>query len=162
MNIFPAAALFAACTIIGLRQSSLLRLRAENLGELERLCSQIALEMRCTAPPLEQLAKSLHGEFARMLAQELSGGCDFRRAWANACGTLARCGFCRADEQQLLCELGAALGTTSAEGQLRLLELYGGRFAQLRAAAEEEYRAKGRLFRSIGALAGAGAAVLVL
>lgn len=162
MNIFPAAALFAACTIIGLRQSRMLKLRAENLGELEQLCAQIELEMRCTAPPLEQLAKSLHGEFARLLEAEIANGSDIRSAWAASCEKLGRYSLCKSDEQQLLRELGAALGTTSAESQLGLLELYRGRFAELRMAAVEEYRQKGRLFRSIGALAGAGAAVLVL
>ncbi|MGN0651102.1 MAG: stage III sporulation protein AB [Oscillospiraceae bacterium] len=162
MNILPAAALFAACTIIGLCQSRMLKLRAENLGELEQLCAEISLEMRCTAPPLERLAGSLHGEFAGLLNSELSVGSDIRRAWEDSCEKLGRRGYCRLDEQQLLRELGAALGTTSAEGQLKLLELYRGRFAELRAAALEEYSKKGRLFRSVGALAGAGAAVLVL
>ena len=162
MNLLPAAALFAACTIIGLRQSRILRLSAENLAELEQLCTEISLEMRCTAPPLERLAGSLHGEFARLLNSELSNGAVIHSAWANACDKLGKFAFCKTDEQQLLRELGAALGTTSAESQVGLLELYKGRFSELRKAAVEEYRRKGRLFRSIGALAGAGAAVLVL
>lgn len=162
MNVLPAAALFAACTAVGLRQSRILKLRVENLGELEQLCTEISLEMRCAAPPLERLAESLHGEFARLLNIELSNGRDIRGAWADSCEKLGKAAFCKTDERQLLKELGAALGTTSAESQLGLLELYRGRFSELRSAALEEYRQKGRLFRSVGALAGAGAAVLVL
>lgn len=162
MNIIPAAALFAACTIIGLRQSRMLRLRAENLRELEQLCADTALEMRCTAPLLERIAPSLHGEFAAMLNSELESGCGVKQAWSSACGRLGGCAFCKGEELQLLKELGNSLGTTAADGQLKLLELYRGRFSELRAAAAEEYHQKGRLLRSVGALAGAGAAVLVL
>ena len=58
--------------------------------------------------------------------------------------------------------LGRELGTSDCAGQEQLLELYFERISALYEKAAAESGKKARLFRSVGFLCGAGAAVLLI
>ncbi len=61
----------------------------------------------------------------------------------------------------LLLSLGDSLGTSDLDGQMLTLARYGQQLEQIGQAAEEQYRTKGRLYRSMGLLGGMSAALLL-
>ena len=125
------------------------------------MLSCFAIEIRCSAPTLDELCERARGRFAELLRERRSICEDFHTAWEQACGSLTQNGFGE-EEAELLRELGKSLGTSDAAGQLKLLELNEERIAALYSSAEADYAAKGKLFRSVGMLCGIGAAILII
>lgn len=157
---FLALAAFALCALSGLGRSRLAKRRCELLAELVRLLAGFGVKIRCTAPTLGELIEQDGGLFAQLVREERSAG-DIRAAWAAACGRLEALPFCRKDEAALMRALGQALGKSDRAGAVQTLELYEGQLSALYEAARAEYAEKGRLFRSVGALCGLGAAVML-
>ncbi|MBQ8515733.1 MAG: stage III sporulation protein AB [Ruminococcus sp.] len=62
---------------------------------------------------------------------------------------------------QLLLSLGDSLGTSDLEGQMKTLEGYQLQARHISRNAEEQYRTKGKLYRSMGILGGMSAALLL-
>ncbi len=162
MRLISAAAVFAVCTVVGFMKGAALRRRVQLLTELRRMVTELAVAIRCTAPTLDELAEDCCGVFGELLRHERRSAPDLPTAWELASQRLGECAFCGAEERSLLLTLGRELGTCSAEGQLRLLELHNERLTRLLSEAEESSRSKGKLFRSVGALLGAGAAVMIV
>lgn len=162
MKAVMALAAFALCFAAGLHAGRTLKKRAQLLDEIKRMLDSFAISMRYTAPTLDELAAECGGIFADLLRQCRERRPDIKSAWAEAVEMLGGMCFCKKEEQQLLRSLGRELGTCAADGQLSVLGLYSERFAKLLSEAEEDCSHKGRLFRSAGALAGAGAAILLI
>ncbi len=162
MRLIPAAIVFVIFSVFGIIKSTELKKRAALLAELKQLAAEFSVSIRCTAPTLDELAKNCTGVFGELLRSEISRMSDIRKAWDSAVERLSQCSFCGAEEAWLLKELGQSLGTCAAEGQLSLLEMYGAKLDKLCKSAEEDSRIKGKLFRSVGTLAGAGAAILII
>lgn len=162
MRLLPAALTFLICTMFGMMKSAELKKRAALLSELKQLAAEFSVSIRCTAPTLDELAGQCTGIFGELLRSELSQREDIREAWENAAMRLSQCSFCGKEESRLLTELGQSLGTCDAEGQLSLLEMYSEKLDKLCKSADEDSRTKGKLFRSVGTLAGAGAAILII
>lgn len=162
MKIIPAGLVFFVCCGTGLLRSMRLRRRLELLSELRQMLAEFSVGISFTAPTLDELAQSACGIFGKLLRgcrEELP---DIKSAWERACQSLERYSWCGAEEAGLLKSLGRSLGTSCAQGQLSLIALYAERLESLERSASEEYERKGKLFRSVGALAGAAAAVLIL
>ncbi len=162
MRLACAAAVFLIFTLMGFAKSSELKLRWQLLEELKRLVTEFSVQIRCTAPTLDELADSCCGVFGELLRQERQSSPDIRTAWSRAAKRLSGCSFCGGEEGELLCELGRELGTCSAEGQLSLLELHAARLARLSGEALQALTARGKMFCTVGALLGAGAAILII
>lgn len=162
MRLFAAAAAFITGAVWGIFRSAELRRRAQLLRELKQLITEFSVAIRFTSPTLDELAKDCGGVFGELLRASRRESPDIRSAWADAAAQLSRYSFCGKEEAALLSELGRELGTCSAEGQLALLELHGSRLERLTLEAEDAAKSKGKLFRSVGALLGAGAAVLII
>lgn len=162
MNIFPAALAFLLCLFFGFMKSGELKKRSLLLNELKRLIAELSVKLRYTAPTLDELSEDITGAFAELLREERAQTPDIKTAWGNAADRLAAFTFCQREEGALIKELGQALGTCDTAGQLSLLEMYGARLERLAETAEENSKTKGKLFRSVGALLGAGIAVLII
>lgn len=162
MRLFAALAAFLVGVLWGMSGSRRLRKRALLLSELRQLITEFSVAIRCTAPTLDELADSCSGVFGELLRAARQECPDIRGAWMNAVQQLGSCDFCGKEESAVLTELGRELGTCSAEGQLALLELHRCRLEKLSQEADEAAKSKGKLFRSVGALLGAGAAVLMI
>lgn len=162
MRLFLAAAVFGLCTFYGFSASSDLKKRVQLLSELSQMTAGMALEIGYTAPTLDELAQGCRGAFAQLLRQELSETDDIHAAWSAATKRLSGYGFCGDEEAELLLKMGAGLGTSDAEGQLSMLSMYREQLSQLKTDAEERFRVKGKLMRSVGTLLGAGIAVLIV
>lgn len=162
MRAALALAAFALCFAAGLHAGRTLKKRAQLLDGIKRMLDSFAISMRYTAPTLDELAEGCDGIFATLLQECMERQPDIKAAWEQAVGMLGGMCFCHSEEQQLLRSLGRELGTCSADGQLSVLELYSERFGSLLEQAREDCTRKGKLFRSAGALAGAGAAILII
>lgn len=162
MNLLPAAAVFLLGTVCGHMRSRELRRRSQLLAELSQLITEFSVAIGCTSPTLDELAESCSGVFGELLRAAREDATDIRTAWSAAVEQLSGCSFCGSEESAILSELGRTLGTCSAEGQLSLLALHGARLAKLSAEADRAAVSKGRLYRSVGTLLGAGAAILIV
>lgn len=162
MRIFIALAAFALCFAVGTRKSLLLKRRVTLLEELVRLLNEFAIEIRCTAPTLDELCGQARGSFAEMLRECREESTDIKSAWEKACGQLSQLSCCGTEEYEIMLSLGQSLGTCDVQGQLSLLELHSEKLSSVRQAAADEYARKGKLMRSVGALCGIGAAILIV
>ncbi len=161
MRVMLALTAFLLCLATGARKSLLLKRRTAFLEELSRMLNEFEIEIRFAAPTLDILCEKAEGSFADIL-RECRGGSDIKTAWEQACGKLAEMPCCRAEERELLLSLGRSLGTCDISGQLSLIELHSEKLNALKREAAEESAKKGKLFRSVGALCGIGAAVLIM
>lgn len=161
MRAILALAAFLLCFAFGARQSLLLKRRAALLEELSRMLNGFEIEIRFAAPTLDALCEKAEGSFAEMVREYRRDG-DIKYAWERACVGLGSLPCCRAEESELLLSLGRSLGTSDISGQLSLIGLHAEKLDALRRSADEEAAGKGKLFRSVGALCGIGAAVLIM
>lgn len=162
MRIAAGFIILLLCAACGFRKSIMLKRRCTLIQELRLLLEHYSIEMSCTAPTLEELARQGQGEFGGILRQCAEKTPDIRQAWSNAVEQLSALPHCGKEEAAVLSELGQALGTCPAENELSLLKLYSARLDRLYEQAEKVSEQKGRLYRSGGILAGLGAAVLLL
>lgn len=158
LRLLAAATAFAVGALWGYRKSRELKDRAAFLAEisalLERFCAGIKTYKRTS----DELLENENGEFARLVKGYRSEQPDIRAAWEKACGDLPA----KREETALLSELGRTLGSSDTESTLRLLEQCAARITHLKNAAEAEFAKRGRAVFQIGALCGAGAAVLII
>lgn len=162
MRVLAALVIFALGVIMGYTKSTELKKRSQLLTELKQLIRELSVRIAYTAPTLDELSEDCGGLFGELLRNERSQACDIRAAWSGAVDRLSEYTFCGGEEAALMRELGSTLGTSDVQGQLSMLDMYAARLSVLSAAAEEALRTKGKMFRSVGALLGAGLAVLVI
>ncbi len=162
MRLLPAFIAFLLCVCFGLIRARELKRRSLLLSELKQFLLELEVSIRYTAPTLDELSESCCGVFGELLRQERESSPDIKQAWKSAVKRLSDCPFCGRAEASLLNELGQALGTSDAEGQLSILGLHRTRLERLCTEAEQEHKTKGKLYRSVSALLGAGIAVLIL
>lgn len=148
--------------IAGFLKSLHLKKRVQLLSELRQLTSEFSVSIGYIAPTLDELADSCGGIFGQLLQQQRQHCPDIRAAWSKAVQQLSEYTFCEKQEAELLCDLGKRLGTCDANGQLSILKMYNEKFTVLCTQAEEIAATKGKMFRSVGTLAGAGAAILII
>ncbi len=162
MRVAAGLVILLVCTLWGCRRSILLKRRCALISGLRLLVEHYSIEIACTAPTLDELARLGHGEFGELLRCCAEEEPDIRQAWNCAVTRLAELPHCGSEEAELMSELGRELGTCPAESQLSLLKLYAARLDMLYQQAEKISEQKGRLYRSGGVLAGLGAAVMLL
>ena len=97
--------------------------------------------------------------FINDLPTEYCGGVDFHSVWRSAVNGQASL---LAEERDIYIKLGDILGAADAAAQLREFGILSDRLAALEGQLREEYVKKGRLYRSVGILAGLMAGILVL
>ena len=162
MRLVAAVWVFIIGAVWGILKSSELRRRVQLIAELKQLITEFSVAIRCTAPTLDELADGCGGIFGELLRNARQETDDIRSAWQTAAQQLSNCSFCGTEEAAILTELGRELGTCAAEGQLKLLELHQSRLDKLLTEADDSAKSKGKMFHSVGALLGAGAAVLII
>lgn len=158
LRVIAAFIALACCAAEGYRRSARLKIRVESLGEIERMLSDFAIEIRCCALTVDELMRRRDGRFAELFARCREGTENAKSAWEAACGLLPQ----KDEETALLRELGRSLGTSDRAGQLQLLELYSERISALRAAAESSCAQKAQAVLRVGILCGIAVAVLII
>ena len=149
----------------GLNSSDNLRKRTEICREIEKMLRICEFFIKSCEADVYSIASRLKAADFRMLPflnelPESYEQCrDFHGKWKAA---VLKCRYFALEEKSLLIEIGETLGTSDTEGQLKALELYRGRANALYEQRSAEYMAKGRLYRSLGLLAGLTVGIIVI
>lgn len=160
---------FSYCSYLGFAASGRLRRRERFLCALRDSVKELLFHMGQTRLPLCALLLSLGQSPARQLmrtlGEALSAGASIDAAWEGAKAELGRAGALSdltQSDMEALDRFFPSLGKTDLAGQQengRLLLRY---LSEACAAAGEEQSARGKLYRALGPLMGAAAAVLML
>lgn len=161
MRLIGLALVFSTGCMVGMQSAARQSSRARRIRILERMVQDLATQLRYQTPTVRELIDYLRSQpmYAPLgfLGQVGEDG-RFADDWHSAvCGDAAL----GREEKQLLEELGGTLGTTDTDGQLCALSLIGAQFSRLAADTEQKAMEKGRLYRAIGILGGAAAAVVL-
>lgn len=132
-----------ASTAFGVAKSMALCERANKLSLLERYIKEVEDGIRFSGEEQGHLFKRLFNrpEF-EPLGENFKELCDCDRKVAN--------------------DFAKGLGKTDTEGQRLYCDGYAQRIGRLKDIAEEEYRQKGKLYKTLGVLLGLSAALLCL
>jgi stage III sporulation protein AB len=133
-------------------------MREESLRELTRALQEMSLLIRHRALPVRDLFTELSRyEFFSKISE--FGDLDFREEWVEVTDTLTEL---TESERKIIKSIGLSLGTSDVEGQLSMLEVNAQLLTKHGDEAHEQYLKKGRLYRSIGVLAGLFVAILII
>ncbi len=158
MRVIIAAISFAVCFGAGLLKSRSLQEHAVLLRQIRDMLRGFSLRMRYISPTVEELLSTAQCGFAEEIMQRAAAGEDVRTAWHSSCERLPF----SSEEQNILQEIGAQLGTSSTQEQLAMLAMYDERLTSLLVEADGKCTRLCRMYRTVGALVGAAAAVLII
>lgn len=165
LHLLAAAMLILSGAFCGAYYSEKLKNRVRICTDAERLLRICAAMIRSSRRDIFNIIKALKSEglselgFLFELPEEYSADCDVRNCWRNA---LIRDRSIPAEEKAVLTELGQILGTTDAEGQLSGIASLLVRMEELREQRREEYLRKGKLYRSLGVMAGVSVGIILI
>ena len=156
------AVVFLVCSAIGLFKSAELSKRVRQLEALKGSINLIATEIRYFASPVEVIMKKLNllDEYAQLkifgLCEcELAMRHDFSKAWSDSiCDAKSQLALNKGDLETLIW-FGTMLGATDIEGQIANCERYGELLSQRLDRAREDKAKRGKMYSSLGILAGA-------
>ena len=149
----------------GMHCSERLKRNVEICRETERLLRICEHYIRGSDADIYRIFERLRAEqfehlsFLSSLSVRYDAECDIRREWRNA---VSHCGHIADEERRLLLEFGALLGTSDTEGQLKALSVQQEEIHELYEIRCSEYRTKGKMYRSVGLLAGVTVGIIVI
>ena len=149
----------------GMNSSEKLRKRGDICLEIGRMLRICEFSIRsCEAEVYSIVSRLKAAElsmltFLNELPESYEENGDFHDKWRTS---VQKCSGFAAEEKTLLIEIGASLGTSDSEGQLRALAVYQTRAQELYELRAAEYRTKGRLYRSLGLLAGVTVGIIAI
>lgn len=139
--------------------------RREQLKKLEFMLEKTEMLIRCRSATVYEII----GELSRDKRMEgldflhyinVDGG-TFHEAWEQS--VEKHCPEClKSEDIDLLINVGAELGTSDIQGQLESLAMSRSELSRITAESRAEYAKKASLYRSMGVLAGAFAAVMLI
>lgn len=161
-------ALMLSCTGAGFMLSSGLSARIlvlENINALLEIFSVSIRYKRETVLRLVEEAESSSScrrlEFLSAVRERLLFSGDFPLAWRESVLEWLP-DFLKPEDKAILLETGDFLGGSDIDGQLSNLQIKKEAASKLLDAAKEERKRKSKLFRSLGVLGGAFAAILLV
>lgn len=149
-----------------------LRKRLKALRQLRAMLEALRLMIRYEALEAEQIAARLADDetldelkflipLKEYSAKAFETGEEtFAQIWKRAVEDAP--GSFSEEDADLIVRIGANIGVSDCEGQLAALTLACAENERLIAEAQEQYHAKGRLYRALGAVAGAVIAVIAV
>ena len=155
-KLIGALMIFAACTYTGMQKSGELKGRYSMLNAVSEALGYLETEIEFASNDLKNAFKNIdkntktHGLFAD--AAEKIEKLGIKRAWAYAV-TKNTSSVSDAD-RELLLMLGTKLGMTDTKNQLKHIGYVKELITAQAAAAENEYKRLGRVYRGGGVLTG--------
>lgn len=166
IRLISALLFTAAGAAAGAMLSQRLRDEREICRETGDVLRSSALQIRYRGADVYELSTGLKNSrglgsltFLRYLPEQYCCGEDFHENWRSA---LNRQSGIPDEERGILARLGELLGTSDIEGQLSSIAALEDELSLIEAKREENYRRRGKLFRSVGVLAGAMTGILVI
>lgn len=131
------------------------------MAELVMLLDELMVQIRYRGDTIGVLLGecAAGSDFARLVLEETGDGGDFRRGWRLAAESLLELS---AEDREQVKNIGFRLGTTDAQGQISMLEMNKLILTRRANEAAAENAKKGRMYRSVGVLAGLGLAVMII
>lgn len=153
-------------SLIGTGLSGSLSERAARLNVIDLMFDRIATLIKFRCMPTGEILRELSGDcsfsaltFLHNSLQYYESGDSFPRAWQK--GVEADSSL-KNDEKIILLSAGRSLGTSDCDGQLSMIEVFRQNINHLSDSAREESLKKGRLYRSLGVLAGVFISVMLV
>ena len=166
LRLISAILFTAAGATVGVMLSQRLANEREICRETGDLLRSTALQIRHRGADVYELSSGLKASralsaltFVRYLPEKYQFGEDFHEMWKNALDSQSEIPD---DERRILVRLGELLGTSDIAGQLSSIALLEDELMAVKDKREENYRRRGKLFRSVGVLAGAMTGILVI
>ena len=165
MNLFLSAitVLFGAAT--GIWFSKRLKEREHFMSSVILLIKELTVQIKYTNAEIGNMLKnaSQNAAYQNLLfvtsCANISETGDFHHLWNDG---VKKQPYLTPTDRELLFALGDRLGETDLDGQLSFLELTCEMLKKQQQEAAENYRKKGRMYRSVGLLCGLAAGIMVL
>lgn len=171
LKLTGIAVILISCSALGCGMSRELSERVKMLCELERILQVMKGEIQYAATPLQEvfyeLAEKTQEAFSMFFretaqAMEQHDGRSVGDIFSDKADILAKAaGLCQSDIGQLV-HFGRRLGAPDRKMQVQTIQLYQEELARTRAAAEEDYRQKAKVYKSLGFLGGCFCVLLLL
>jgi len=147
--------------------ASNLSARLRKLESCVLLLGEMHGRLQYIQPTVQSLISALAAQqrfgglpFLRECAQLMLKGRDFSSSWREA--LKKQTSALGKEEAAVLSSLGDVLGQSDLQSQLAAIDLARGQLEQRIDGAREKMAAQGSLYRSIGALGGAAAAIILI
>lgn len=163
IGILIMALLFG--TFCGFNNAEKLKKRVDLCAESEKMIQLCEIMIRSSGMDVYKLVSRLKNENYRELSfiNELSENYDadeeFRVSWKNALG---KCRDIGEEEKRILMDIGNFLGSTDISGQLSGMAVQYELMHNICEKRRAELLQKGRLYRSIGVLAGLTVGIMII
>lgn len=164
MRYFAAVSAFFLGCLVGWFCAQKIKIRLKVLSKLCIMCDIMAKKVEFSHEKVRDLLKAAHGE-SYALGAILSACADRLGEGESACRCeVARCArtYLNAEESEEVAEFLCSLGTANTALQVKSLRAHGAILERLRAAAEQDVRKEAKLRLQLGALIGAGLAILIV
>ena len=165
MNIFLSAITVLFGAAAGVWFSKRLRERERFMSSVILLINELTVQIKYTNTEIGAMLKaaSQNEAYQNLLfvtdCARISENGDFHPLWNDG---VKKQPYLTSADRELLFALGDRLGETDLDGQLSFLELTCEMLKKQQAEAAENYRRKGRMYRSVGVLCGLAVGIMVL
>ncbi len=164
--------LLSMSALTGCLAAQSLKKRLTALRQLRIMLEKLRLMIRYEAPEVSEIAERLSRESGLSELEFLSAVCEsitkrmdsgeasFYEIWNDAVDRHS--GSFSAEDIMLIKRIGSSLGSCDCDGQIAMISLACEEADRLIMSADDQYKSKGRLYRSLGAVAGALLAVIAV
>lgn len=166
LKISGLIVIIAASTLAGNYFSYMLRCRLASLKKINYMIDEIIMMIRFRSPTVYEIAESLakserFSGFVFLNSVSSAGDEPFQQSWCRAVSEDIPHGL-TAGDAELLSDIGRKLGTSDSESQINTLRLQQAELLSAISAAETDCIKKAKLYRSMGALAGAFISIMLI
>lgn len=164
-RVIAVAFIILCGAFIGIDRSEELKKRISLCDEIKKLFGICENMIRSSGADVYRLVSRLKQEEFRILLfiyelpEAYSPDTELRDLWERSVSELKDLPH---EEKHLITEFGRYLGTTDIIGQVSLIGSHSELISQLREQRAEEYRRKGRLYRSVGLMAGLMIGIIII
>ena len=167
MKIIGLLCLIVTGTLVGMMKSAEFGGRVKQLEAVLSMIQDIATQIRYRALPLTDLIRQISVQkdleclpFLKQCAKNCEEGMAFPDAWEQSVGKQGKKSYLKEKDLSILYAFGSGLGTTDVEGQLANCHLHGKLVEESLKQARADRDGMGRLYSTLGILAGIGAAIV--
>lgn len=153
---------------MGLMKSAEFGGRVKQLEAILSMIQDMATQIRYRALPLSDLIGNMAEQkeltclpFLKQCAKRCEEGIPFPRAWEQSVEQQGKRSYLKEKDLSILYAFGSGLGTTDIEGQLANCQLHSKLVEESLQHARAERDGMGRLYSTLGILAGIGAAIVL-
>lgn len=165
LRLFGVMLIFSSCCSVGIYLSAGMKKKLERLAVFRRMADEISTLIRYRGLTVREIISVLKGggNYSEILFLQTGDFEDKSRSvgeiWAEAVGDDCTMS---GEEKKLILRLGQQLGTTDTQGQLSVIAVFCEDLRVMTEKQSERYAVKGKLFRSMGIIAGAMAGILII